>query len=468
LLLLYYNNIMLFLNNSSISHSKLKQQQQKRFQQTLQPVLNLQNSISSAPITVASGSYGNNNLLLSGNIKGEIQLHCLNRINQTLLYPTPHLPGATTTLANNSRESIKDISWYPHDDDAFATLGGRYDGSSQGRVKIWDVETLEVVVQFPLESTCNSLAWACDVEKHQLIAVTSGDGTLRLLNLETGNGTHIIRPFGDSNSAVTACAWSICETNIIACGSSSGQVKLFDIRKPKEEITTLDEYRFETADHSLENNITTETTSSTTKRIKSTSSNTANTTKSKFASVFASVRTIAFVDEGKHLITGSAGNTLRLWKFGKQGFYHRVFIDYPAITLHSFEENGQAFIHHSLAWSDQFCTIFAPASRPNQHVLYAFDGGWGTSSTSLSANNPKTSRALMGHIKPIDCIVCRDQYEEVISISAVDGCFIVWEPKSTNNELLDDHDRIKFSSSNSSSNHSNNHNNGLDYDDDNW
>lgn len=428
---------MLFFNSNT--HQSILNQQTKRFQQTLQPIHRLQNKLTGR-ITATSSTPINPSLLISGNNHGRIQIQDLRKINNTYINPMPSL---STTL-QHSKGGVIDICWFPHDDGAFASLGGTNSsyGNTRTNVTIWNVDEFSVELEFDIEPPCYCMAWANSFEHTQTIAVGCRDGTIRLLDLNTGNSTHTIRAF--LNTSVSACGWSIRDEFILACGSSDGQVKLFDIRKPVESFIVLDEFDGISQQYTTSTNNET----STTKRIRQTyqqSSNAATTIRGggpKFAHHHSTIKELQFVNNGKCILTGGTDNILRLWKLNGNG-YQRVFVDYPTLWF-------DGYTGRRLAFSDSFCTIFAPSKRPNNHVLKAFDGGWGENNNNKTTS--VTTTTLTGHVKPIDCIICRDELQEIITVSGEDGCFVVWEPTNGNNEIHGN----------------NNNNNNMEIDDDDW
>ena len=122
-------------------------------------------------------------------------------------------------------QGVHSVCWYPHDNGMFVS------GSQDKTVKVWDSNVLEAVLSFNLEGAVYETRMSpVETSTHNLVAISGDMRHVTLGDLSTGSATHILGTGG--SAAVWTCSWSARSEWELISGSSDGQVRLWDIRRP--------------------------------------------------------------------------------------------------------------------------------------------------------------------------------------------------------------------------------------------
>ena len=140
--------------------------------------------------------------------------------------------GQLETLCSVRRESVGahlqgvySVCWYPHDNGLFVS------GSQDKTVKVWDTNALEAVLTFNVEGAVYETQMSpVETSTHNLVAIAGDMHHVTLGDISTGSATHILGT--GAGAAVWTCAWSCRSEWELISGSSDGQVRLWDIRRP--------------------------------------------------------------------------------------------------------------------------------------------------------------------------------------------------------------------------------------------
>lgn len=222
----------------------------------------------------------NNEYLLSGSNNGKIQVY--NTENSELVADISssigsiHESSSNNQNLNGHRFAVSIVKWWPFDTGMFLT--GLYDKS----IKVWDTESLQLIhtiqndkiipknldlellenfntnISNSLESRFGhiySIAFS-PVLQHGLLAIGSqGADYIKLFDMRTmspasylfeakcrnsSTNDQSIRKFVNGSGSIVLVAWNPFHENIICSGSSSGSIKVWDIRKNNSFLYSLD------------------------------------------------------------------------------------------------------------------------------------------------------------------------------------------------------------------------------------
>jgi DNA excision repair protein ERCC-8 len=140
--------------------------------------------------------------------------------------------GSTSnnTASNASSTSMAMVQWYPTDNGLFVSSG------ADGQLKVWDANVLAQ----PVETFILSKR----IYSHHLsplrpsnAAVATDINHIRLVDLRSGSSTHELR---GHNESVLVVKWSPTLEYILASGCRGGKTLLWDVRKAKNCLMSLD------------------------------------------------------------------------------------------------------------------------------------------------------------------------------------------------------------------------------------
>lgn len=157
--------------------------------------------------------------------------------------------------------------------------------SSDTYLKIWDSNKLKVADEFQFPGQVYKIALSSHARHHSLVAVGSSIHSVRLIDLRSGSASHKLQ---GHTELVSALCWSKTDEYILASGSDDNRVFIWDIRKAKSCICSLDQYDSEI------------------------NSNYYNNYKSRTAHSGA-ISCVEFSNDGLYLSSYGVDNRLRLW-----------------------------------------------------------------------------------------------------------------------------------------------------------
>ena len=136
----------------------------------------------------------------------------------------------TSNLTSTNKSSTSVVQWYPGDNNVFVS------SSANGELRVWDANDLTQ----PVESFILSKRIHChhlSPLNPSLVSVATDTNHIRLVDLRSGSSTHELR--GHKNS-VLSVQWSPNFSSILASGCLEGKALLWDVRKAKNCLMSLD------------------------------------------------------------------------------------------------------------------------------------------------------------------------------------------------------------------------------------
>ncbi|ESO92598.1 hypothetical protein LOTGIDRAFT_233046 [Lottia gigantea] len=310
-----------------------------------------------------------NRYLLSGGGNGGIAIHDLEDLpgEDKLRYrQICHIPNSSI---NAHKRSVETVQWYPLDTGLFTTSG------TDKELKVWDTNKLLPADSYSFEGIIYSHHMSPVSTKHSLIAVGCEKSTIKLIDLRAGSYSQMLK---GHKSAVLCVKWSTRDEFILASGSSDNGVLLWDIRKAKGSIMSLDQHNGEAA--SAHNKVKT--------------------------AHNGRVNGLCFTDDGLHLVTFGTDNRLRLWNTntGKNSL-----VNYGSIS-----NDGRKSLGISVTTGNCPDVIMVP----DDSNLMLFNLHEGT-----------RIKILRGHYNQVNCCVYHCDKQELYS-GGNDRNILVWLPST--------------------------------------
>jgi DNA excision repair protein ERCC-8 len=291
-----------------------------------------------------------------------------------------NLSGQPTTLCSVQRESVgshrrgvHSVAWYTHDTGMFVT------GSQDTTVKVWDSNVLEAVLTFQLEGAVFETRMSpLETSTHTLVAIAGDMNHVTLGDIATGTATHILSGHA---APVWTCAWSCRSEWELISGSTDGQVRLWDIRRPGTR------WVFDVNDVGL---------------TKKSSSKTKKTFVEHAHAHEAAVTGCACVPgSGLYWMTTGNDGRPRLWDMHSKAYMMR----------HYQKRCSTSKYVRRLAFSDDGRFMF----HPSENVVHVFDIMSGRLVRTLGG----------GHYGAVQCVAWNEKYEQLYSGGA-DKAMLVW------------------------------------------
>ncbi|KAJ1977901.1 hypothetical protein H4R34_003412, partial [Dimargaris verticillata] len=217
--------------------------------------------------------------LLCGSGNGSVQLYDLREedvaadTETTVEKPVTPIGEIPRQLAHTY--TVSDIHWYPFDTGLFTTTS--YDQT----LKVWDTNSLQCASTFALGHRIFSHA-VSSIASHCLIAANTADSFVRLCDLKSGSFTHSL---AGHRSQVICAAWSPRDEFLLCTGGADGTARLWDIRRAKSCLVSLDWHNYGTSDLLANTNVAHN----------------------------ASINGLAFTHDGHRLASLGADRKMRLW-----------------------------------------------------------------------------------------------------------------------------------------------------------
>ncbi|KAJ3323886.1 DNA excision repair protein ERCC-8, partial [Blyttiomyces sp. JEL0837] len=203
------------------------------------------------------------------------------------------------------RFSVTGVNWFPFDTGLFTS------SSMDCSIKVWDANTMESACTFKIDDKVYSHALS-PFAANSLIAAASESPNIRLCDLRTGAFSQIL---AGHQAPVLTVAWSPKHEFILASGSVDQSIRLWDIRKARSCLMSLDQHNtIESNDPSLppKKRPALATTSSSSKPGKTKPSNASSTSTTALAHT-AAVNGIVFTSTGDYLLSTGRDECIRLW-----------------------------------------------------------------------------------------------------------------------------------------------------------
>ncbi|KAK9710058.1 hypothetical protein K7432_008659 [Basidiobolus ranarum] len=128
--------------------------------------------------------------------------------------------------------AISGINWYPFDTGLFTT------SSFDKTIRVWDTNSMKEVCDFELNGKVYSHDMS-PVGNHCLISAAASEPFIRLCDLRSGAFTHSLT--GHKGSVITT-RWSPRDEYLLASGGADHTIRLWDIRKARACLMSLDQH----------------------------------------------------------------------------------------------------------------------------------------------------------------------------------------------------------------------------------
>lgn len=174
---------------------------------------------------------GTNNSLLSAGADSSVKLwDVANTTEQTtgerVVSMVAEIPRKT-----GHQFGVSAIQWWPFDNGMFVT------SSFDGRVNVWDPNAMDQVYSFDMKTKLYSFDIAAGPHGSPLVATAADHPLLRLLDLRTTSSAHTL---SGHSGRVHSVRWCPTNANLLASGGSDGTVRLWDIRRSRACVASLD------------------------------------------------------------------------------------------------------------------------------------------------------------------------------------------------------------------------------------
>ncbi|XP_065834594.1 DNA excision repair protein ERCC-8-like [Oscarella lobularis] len=271
--------------------------------------------------------------------------------------------------------SVNSIQWYPHDTGMFIS------SSSDKSLKIWDANRLMVAEQFLFSGPvyCHHLSPV--PSKSCLIAVGSEETFVTLCDIKSGSQTHILRGHDDS---VQSVCWSPRNEYFLLSGGCDNRILLWDIRKSKSCLASLDQYNGKKASD--------------------------NPSLGCIAHN-GGVNGLHFLPDGLHLLSYGTDHRIRLWDVYS---FKNTLVNYGRVKNPGWKK------HCQLAVSS--CQNPGYVFVPSTTSIQVFD-----------IHRGKKIKLLKGHFNAVNCCIFNSNKQELFS-GSVDCNILVWDAKSADSD----------------------------------
>lgn len=295
---------------------------------------------------------------------------------------------------NGHKYGITGVKWWPFDNGMFLT------SSYDGQLKIWDADNVEEACKFNMNSKINCFDVSNSID-NSLICCGSDSSFIRILDLRTIESTHTLV---GHNGSVLSCKWSRNDSNLLASGSSNGELLVWDIRKTKSCIMQMDFNR-------------TESEMPPPPRFK------------KYCKVKAhnigGVNGINWTEIGNKLISCGNDNKIRCWDLN-DGHGVNLMINFGDQLMKNRSERNKSF-------------VLSPVTETEiQYLWFPSDNGEIIISRLIDGKNIARLRKPIKENSKNTCIVYKGNNSGVCFTGTVDGNIAVWGNKYENNESDDD------------------------------
>ncbi|CAM9742078.1 unnamed protein product [Pylaiella littoralis] len=339
---------------------------------------------------------------------------------------TPRVPlsqSGNGSSYGGHRHSVSVVQWYPVDTGLFVS------GAMDGVVKVWDTNTLGVVVEFDFKDKVFAAAMSAAAGQHHLIAVGSGSPQARLCDIRSGAFAHSLS--GGHSEAVWACAWSPTSEFLLATGSADQTARLWDIRRSGASacLISLDQHQEEEEEGDEEEDdhrvgvfggrdLGNEDVgggggasggSGTRGYLRHLKLAPHASRASKFARAHAGpVNSLCFSPDGLHLVTAGTDNRLRLWQVDTG---RNTMTNYLKTTNKRRRPFGMAVVKPAGPRSE---TVFFPNDKSGDVLVFP-----------LHTTDGRPKGHLRAHFDPVQCCAYRPRTQELVTCGA-DGLVLLW------------------------------------------
>ncbi|CAO3646565.1 unnamed protein product [Cunninghamella blakesleeana] len=313
--------------------------------------------------------------LMSGGSDGMIYIYDLHKATKNNL--TKISAVANISKKDKHQYAVSSLSWYPFDMMMFIS------SSFDGTIGIWDTNTMEMACNFSLETRvyCQSIS---PIASHCLVASASADPHLRLCDLKSGAFTHTLT---GHTGEVYSCNWSPNNEFILYSGGNDGTIRIWDIRRAKSCIMSLDQ------DNGVERDPLGET----------------NIAHRK------GVNGLTLSSDGNYLISLGLDEKIRLWNT-QTGF--NTLVNYGNYFRNQYKTNHQAVISDKNVWPP---LLFIPSNDQQVLVFSLLDG--------------LLAKRLKGAYGRTTGVIQRSSFQELYS-SSYEGEILVWESPINDDEYM--------------------------------
>ncbi|XP_053316535.1 DNA excision repair protein ERCC-8 [Spea bombifrons] len=322
-----------------------------------------ENGINTLDIEPVEGRY-----MLSGGADGVIVLYDLINLSKTPSYTCKAVCKVGKSHPDVHKYSVETVQWYPRDTGIFTS------SSFDKTLKIWDTNSLQLAEVFHFDGTVYSHHMSPLATKHTLIAVGTKNPKVQLCDLKSGSSTHILQ---GHRGEVLAVSWSPRYDYVLATASADSKVKLWDVRRAKSCLITLDQHNGEKSKSSSE------------------AANTAHNGR---------VNGLCFTSDGLHLLTVGTDDRMRLWNSASG---ENTLVNYGKVCNDS--RKGLKFTV-SVGCSPEL--VFVPYD--STIAVYTIHTG-------------QKLNVLRGHYNNVDCCVFQPLFQELYSGSK-DCNILAWVP----------------------------------------
>lgn len=285
---------------------------------------------------------------------------------------------------------ITGVQWWPHDTGMFLTSS--YDES----LKVWDSNTLEEAFSFDLGVRVNHF----DVSKLSNLISAGCDSThVRILDLRS---TSAVQSLSGHQGTILSCKWNPMDANMLATGSSHGEVRLWDIRKTNACISQLDLYRTDKTKAVMENK-----------------SSKIGVMKSNAKAHSSNCNGLTWMENGRTLITTGGDDKIRVWDLDVPGGVNTL------LNFGQFVKNkSQAYKSMVLSPLDETEVqyLWCPSDNGELLVFRAMDGKL---VNRLRKNIQDAARST--------CVVYAGRSTATYFSGTTDGRIFTWGPKQEEN-----------------------------------